>query len=88
MLEEVLKLWGSDVKEEVEVVCVKVQLLLKEICVCFNGYNWVQQVVLDVCQVVCDVLGCVDIYVCNKLWYSVGVVVVVGVFIGVLFNLC
>ncbi|HBT1931447.1 TPA: DUF883 domain-containing protein [Klebsiella pneumoniae] len=79
-LEEVLKSWGSDAKEEAEAARVKAQSLLKETRARLNGHNRVQ-------QAACDALGCADTYVRNKPWHSVGAAAAVGVFIGVLLNL-
>lgn len=76
-LEEVLKSWGSDAKEEAEAARVKAQSLLKETRARLNGHNRVQQAAL----------GCADTYVRNKPWHSVGAAAAVGVFIGVLLNL-
>ncbi len=46
-LEEVLKSWGSDAKEEAEAARVKAQSLLKETRARLNGHNRVQQAALD-----------------------------------------
>jgi ElaB/YqjD/DUF883 family membrane-anchored ribosome-binding protein len=46
-LEEVLKSWGSDAKEEAEAARVKAQSLLKETRARLNGNNRVQQAALD-----------------------------------------
>ncbi len=93
-LEEVLKSWGSDAKEEAEAARVKAQSLLKETRARLNGHNRVQQAALDARQAAldarqaaCDALGCADTYVRNKPWHSVGAAAAVGVFIGVLLNL-
>ena len=42
-LEEVLKSWGSDAKEEAEAARVKAQSLLKETRARLNGHNRVRQ---------------------------------------------
>ena len=86
-LEEVLKSWGSDAKEEAEAARAKAQSLLKETRARINGHNRVQQAALDARQAACDALGCADTYVRNKPWHSVGAAAAVGVFIGVLLNL-
>lgn len=65
-LEEVLKSWGSDAKEEAEAARVKAQSLLKETRARLNGHNRVQQAALDARQAACDALGCADTYVRNK----------------------
>ncbi len=69
-LEEVLKSWGSDAKEEAEAARVKAQSLLKETRARLNGHNRVQQAALDARQAACDALGCADTYVRNKPWHS------------------
>lgn len=65
-LEEVLKSWGSDAKEEAEAARVKAQSLLKETRARLNGHNRVQQAALDARQAACDALGCADTYVRNN----------------------
>lgn len=77
-LEEVLKSWGSDAKEEAEAARVKAQSLLKETRARLNGHNRVQQAALDARQAACDALGCADTYVRNKPWHSVGAAAAVG----------
>ena len=79
-LEEVLKSWGSDAKDEAEAARKKAQALLKETRARLNGNNRVQ-------QAACDAMGCADRYVRDKPWQSVGAAAAVGVFIGVLLNL-
>ena len=86
-LEEVLKSWGSDAKEEAEAARVKAQSLLKETRARLNGHNRVQQAALDARQAACDALGCADTFVRINPWHSVGAAAAVGVFIGVLLNL-
>ena len=73
-LEEVLKSWGSDAKDEAEAARKKAQALLKETRARLNGNNRVA-------------MGCADSYVRDKPWQSVGAAAAVGVFIGVLLNL-
>ena len=79
-LEEVLKSWGSDAKDEAEAARKKAQALLKETRARLNGNNRVQ-------QAACDAMGRADSYVRDKPWQSVGAAAAVGVFIGVLLNL-
>ncbi|WP_338581380.1 DUF883 family protein [Klebsiella oxytoca] len=79
-LEEVLKSWGSDAKDEADAARKKAQALLKETRARLNGNNRVQ-------QAACDAMGCDDSYVRDKPWQSVGAAAAVGVFIGVLLNL-
>jgi ElaB/YqjD/DUF883 family membrane-anchored ribosome-binding protein len=79
-LEEVLKSWGSDAKDEAEAARKKAQALLKETRARLNGHNRVQ-------QAACDAMECADSYVRDKPWQSVGAAAAIGVFIGVLLNL-
>ena len=79
-LEEVLKSWGSDAKDEAEAARKKAQALLKETRARLNGNNRVQ-------QAACDAMRCADRYVRDKQWQSVGAAAAVRVFIGVLLNL-
>ena len=79
-LEEVLKSWGSDAKDEADAARKKAQALLKETRARLNGNNRVQQAARDAA-------GCADTYVRDKPWQSVGAAAAVGLFIGVLLNL-
>lgn len=79
-LEEVLKSWGSDAKDEADAARKKAQALLKETRARLNGNNRVQQAARDAA-------GCADCYVRDKPWQSVGAAAAVGLFIGVLLNL-
>jgi len=79
-LEEVLKSWGSDAKDEADAARKKAQALLKETRARINGNNRVQQAARDAA-------GCADTYVRDKPWQSVGAAAAVGLFIGVLLNL-
>ena len=79
-LEEVLKSWGSDAKDEADAARKKAQALLKETRARLNGNNRVQQAARDAA-------GCADSYVRDKPWQSVGTAAAVGLFIGVLLNL-
>jgi ElaB/YqjD/DUF883 family membrane-anchored ribosome-binding protein len=79
-LEEVLKSWGSDAKDEADAALKKAQALLKETRARLNGNNRVQQAARDAA-------GCADSYVRDKPWQSVGAAAAVGLFIGVLLNL-
>ncbi|WP_182952221.1 DUF883 family protein [Raoultella ornithinolytica] len=79
-LEEVLKSWGSDAKDEADAARKKAQALLKETRARLNGNNRVQQAARDAA-------GCADSYVRDKPWQSVGAAAAVGLFIGVLLNL-
>ena len=73
-LEEVLKSWGSDAKDEADAARKKAQALLKETRARLNGNAR-------------DAAGCADSYVRDKPWQSVGAAAAVGLFIGVLLNL-
>ncbi len=86
-LEEVLKSWGSDAKDEAETARKKAQALLKETRARLNGNNRVQQAARDAVGCARDVAGSADSYVRDKPWQSVGAAAAVGVFIGVLLNL-
>ena len=85
-LEEVLKSWGSDAKEEAEAARAKAQSLLKETRARINGHNRVQQAALDARQAACDALGCADTYVRNKPWHSVGIGATAGLILGLLLS--
>ena len=68
-LEEVLKSWGSDAKEEAEAARVKAQSLLKRLVPALmattgcSRRRWMR-------AAACDALGCADTYVRNKPWHS------------------
>lgn len=85
-LEEVLKSWGSDAKEEAEAARVKAQSLLKRLVPALMATTGAAGGA-DARRAACDALGCADTYVRNKPWHSVGAAAAVGVFIGVLLNL-
>jgi ElaB/YqjD/DUF883 family membrane-anchored ribosome-binding protein len=76
-LEEVLKSFGSDVKEEGEAARKKAESLLKETRARLQGRTRVK-------QAACDAVGCADTYVRDKPWQSVGISAAVGIFIGAL----
>jgi ElaB/YqjD/DUF883 family membrane-anchored ribosome-binding protein len=76
-LEEVLKSFGSDVKEEGEAARKKAESLLKETRARLHGRTRVK-------QAACDAVGCADTYVRDKPWQSVGISAAVGIFIGAL----
>ena len=79
-LEEVLKSWGSDAKDEADAARKKAQALLKETRARLNGNNRVQQAARDAA-------GCADSSVRDKPWQSVGAAAAVGLLMGVLLNL-
>ncbi|EBP0011516.1 DUF883 domain-containing protein [Salmonella enterica] len=79
-LEDVLKSWGSDAKDEAEAARRKAQALLKETRAQMQGRTRVK-------QAACDAMGCADTFVREKPWCSVGTAAAVGIFIGALLSL-
>ncbi|EJC7300379.1 DUF883 domain-containing protein [Salmonella enterica] len=79
-LEDVLKSWGSDAKDEAEAARRKAQALLKETRALMQGRTRVK-------QAACDAMGCADTFVREKPWCSVGTAAAVGIFIGALLSL-
>lgn len=79
-LEDVLKSWGSDAKDEAEAARRKAQALLKETRARMHGRTRVK-------QAACDAIGCTDTFVREKPWCSVGTAAAVGIFIGALLSL-
>lgn len=79
-LEDVLKPWGSDAKDEAEAARRKAQALLKETRARMQGRTRVK-------QAACDAMGCADTFVREKPWCSVGTAAAVGIFIGALLSL-
>ncbi|EBW3214552.1 DUF883 domain-containing protein [Salmonella enterica subsp. enterica serovar Remiremont] len=79
-LEDVLKSWGSDAKDEAEAARRKAQALLKETRARMQGGTRVK-------QAACDAMGCADTFVREKPWCSVGTAAAVGIFIGALLSL-
>ncbi|APG19421.1 hypothetical protein Y71_05750 [Kosakonia radicincitans DSM 16656] len=79
-LEEVLKSWGSDAKDEAESARRKAQVLLKETRARLHGRNRVQ-------QAASDVVSCADTFVKDKPWCSVGAAAAIGIFVGALLSL-
>lgn len=79
-LEDVLKSWGSDAKDEAEAARRKAQALLKETRARMHGRTRVK-------QAACDAMGCTDTFVREKPWCSVGTAAAVGIFIGALLSL-
>lgn len=79
-LEDVLKSWGSDAKDEAEAARRKAQALLKETRARMHGCTRVK-------QAACDAMGCADTFVREKPWCSVGTAAAVGIFIGALLSL-
>ena len=78
-LEDVLKSWGSDAKDEAEAARRKAKTLLRETRARMSGRNGVS-------QAACDAMGCADTYVRRNPWCSVGVAAAAGIFIGALLN--
>ncbi|MCT4702870.1 DUF883 family protein [Enterobacteriaceae bacterium H20N1] len=76
-LEEVLKSFGSDVKEEGEAARKKAESLLKETRARIQGRGRVK-------QAACNAISCADTYVRDKPWHSVGISAAVGIFLGAL----
>lgn len=76
-LEEVLKSFGSDVKEEGEAARKKAESLLKETRARIQGRGLVK-------QAACDAVSCADTYIRDKPWQSVGISAAVGIFLGAL----
>ncbi|HCM9014546.1 TPA: DUF883 domain-containing protein [Salmonella enterica subsp. enterica serovar Paratyphi B] len=79
-LEDVLKSWGSDAKDEAEAARRKAQALLKETRARMQGRTRAK-------QAACDAMGCADTFVREKPWCSVGTAAAVGIFIGALLSL-
>jgi ElaB/YqjD/DUF883 family membrane-anchored ribosome-binding protein len=79
-LEEVLKSWGSDAKDETDAARRKAQSLLRETRARMYGRTRVQQAARDAA-------GCADTFVRDKPWQSVGAAAAVGIFIGALLSL-
>ncbi|HEY3987257.1 DUF883 family protein [Cedecea sp.] len=77
-LEDVLKSFGSDAKDEVDAARKKAEALLKETRARINGNQG------RVKQAARDAVGCADSYVRDKPWQSVGIGAAVGIFLGAL----
>lgn len=78
-LEDVLKSWGSDVKEDADGARRKAQALLRETRAKLHGRTRVQQAARDA-------VGCADTFVKDKPWCSVGAAAAVGIFLGALLS--
>lgn len=78
-LEEVLKSWGSDAKDEAEDARRRAQALLRETRARMHGRTRVQQAARDA-------IGCADTFVRDKPWCSVGTAAAVGIFLGALLS--
>ncbi|VEB95698.1 Bacterial protein of uncharacterised function (DUF883) [Cedecea lapagei] len=77
-LEDVLKSFGSDAKDEVDAARKKAETLLKETRARLNGSQ------SRVTQAARDAAGCADTYVRDKPWQSVGIGAAVGIVLGAL----
>lgn len=78
-LEDLLKSWGSDAKDESDTARRKAKALLKETRARMHGRNRVQQAARDAA-------GCADSFVKDKPWCSVGAAAAVGIFVGALLS--
>lgn len=78
-LEDVLKSWGSDAKDEADTARRKAESLLRDTRARLNGRN-------RVTQAACDAAGCADTWVRDKPWCSVGASAAIGIFIGALLS--
>lgn len=79
-LEEVLKSWGSDARDEADAAQRKAKSLLRETRARMQGRTRVHQAARDAA-------GCADTFVRDKPWQSVGAAAAVGIFIGALLSL-
>ena len=79
-LENVLKSWGSDAKDEADVARRKAQSLLRETRARMNGRSRTS-------QAACDAIGCANTFIREKPWCAVGTVAAVGIFVGALLTL-
>ena len=79
-LEDVLKSWGSDAKDEAETARRKAQTLLKETRARMHGRTRVEQAARDA-------VGCADTFVREKPWCSMGTAAAVGIVVGALLSL-
>ncbi|HDS9358512.1 DUF883 domain-containing protein [Enterobacter sp. KBR-315C3_2022] len=79
-LEEVLKSWGSDAKDEADAAKRKAQSLLRETRARMNGRSRAS-------QAACDAMSCANTFVREKPMYALGTVAAVGIFIGALLSL-
>ena len=79
-LEEVLKSWGSDAKDEMDAVKRKAQSLLRETRARMNGRS-------RATQAACDMASCATTFVREKPLCTLGTVAAVGIFVGALLSL-
>ncbi|WP_395300686.1 DUF883 domain-containing protein [Enterobacter sp. ECC-175] len=79
-LEEVLKSWGSDAKDEADAAKRKAQSLLRETRARMNGRSRAS-------QAACDAMSCANTFVREKPMYALSTVAAVGIFVGALLSL-
>ncbi|MDU1108444.1 MAG: DUF883 family protein [Enterobacter sp.] len=79
-LEEVLKSWGSDAKDEADAAKRKAQSLLRETRARMNGRS-------RATQAACDMASCATTFVREKPLCTLGTVAAVGIFVGALLSL-
>ena len=79
-LEEVLKSWGSDAKDEADAAKRKAQSLLRETRARLNGRT-------RTTQAACDAVSCATTFVREKPLCTLGTVAAVGIFVGALLSL-
>lgn len=79
-LEEVLKSWGSDAKDEADAANRKAQSLLRETRARMNGRS-------RATQAACDMANCATTFVREKPLCTLGTVAAVGIFVGALLSL-
>ncbi len=79
-LEEVLKSWGSDAKDEAEAAKRKAHALLRETRARMHGRT-------RATQAACDAVSCANTFVRERPLCALGTVAAVGVFVGALLSL-
>ncbi|RSB29265.1 DUF883 domain-containing protein [Enterobacter cloacae] len=79
-LEEVLKSWGSDAKDDAEAAKRKAQSLLRETRARMHGRS-------RATQAACDMATCATTFVREKPLCTLGTVAAVGIFVGALLSL-
>lgn len=79
-LEDVLKSWGSDAKDDADVARRKAKALLRDTRARMQGRSRTQ-------QAACDAMGCATTFIREKPLCAVGTVAAVGIFVGALLSL-
>ncbi|MCG5046080.1 DUF883 domain-containing protein [Enterobacteriaceae bacterium 155047] len=79
-LEDVLKSWGSDAKDEADTAKRKAQSLLRETRARMNGRS-------RTTQAACAAMGCANTFIREKPMCAIGTIAAVGIFIGALLTL-